>query len=53
MEIRAMSNPLVNLPLFATLGVASVLIGSLARVPIDLGAWLLGRFDRWLRRRAG
>jgi len=30
-----------NLPVFATLGMAAILVGPLARVPIDLGAWLL------------
>jgi hypothetical protein len=36
---------------FGTLGVVALLAGPLARLPIDLGAWLLDRFDRWLRRR--
>jgi hypothetical protein len=30
-----------NLPVLGTLGVAAILVGPLARVPIDLGAWLL------------
>ena len=30
-----------NLPVFGTLGMAAVLVGPLARLPIDLGAWLL------------
>jgi hypothetical protein len=30
-----------NLPLFGTFGMAAMLVGPLARVPIDLGAWLL------------
>jgi hypothetical protein len=38
-----------NLPVFGTLGVVALLVGPLARVPIDLGAWLLERFERWLR----
>jgi hypothetical protein len=44
-----MHHLMMNLPVFATLGVVAVLVGPLARVPIDLGAWLLERFDRWLR----
>jgi hypothetical protein len=35
-----------NLPIFATLGVVAMLVGSLARVPIDLGAWLLEALAR-------
>jgi len=30
-----------NLPVFGTLGVVALLAGPLARLPIDLGAWLL------------
>jgi hypothetical protein len=30
-----------NLPVLGTLGVAAVLVGPLARLPIDLGAWAL------------
>jgi hypothetical protein len=30
-----------NLPVIGTMGVAALLVGPLARVPIDLGAWLL------------
>ena len=30
-----------NLPVLGTLGIAAILVGPLARVPIDLGAWLL------------
>ncbi len=30
-----------NLPVFATLGMVALMTGPLARVPIDLGAWLL------------
>lgn len=32
-----------NLPVLGTLGVAAVLVGPLARLPIDVGAWLLDR----------
>jgi hypothetical protein len=37
-----------NLPEFGTLGVVALLAGPLARLPIDLGAWLLERPARWL-----
>ena len=30
-----------NLPVFGTLGLVALLAGPLARLPIDLGAWLL------------
>ena len=30
-----------NLPVLGTLGIAAVLVGPLARLPIDLGAWML------------
>jgi hypothetical protein len=30
-----------NLPVFATLGMAAMLAGPLARLPIDIGAWIL------------
>src|SRR5215831_13212581 len=30
-----------NLPVFGTLGVVALLVGPLARLPIDLGAWFL------------
>jgi hypothetical protein len=43
---------MMNLPVFATLGVVAVLVGPVARLPIDLGAWLLESADRRLRRRA-
>ena len=43
-----MHNLMMNLPVLGTLGVAAVLVGPLARVPIDLGAWLLERLARWL-----
>jgi hypothetical protein len=32
---------LSSLPVLGTLGVAAVLVGPLARLPIDLGAWIL------------
>jgi hypothetical protein len=32
-----------NLPVFGALGVLALLAGPLARLPIDLGAWLLER----------
>jgi hypothetical protein len=47
-----MHHLMMNLPVFATLGLAAVLVGSLARVPIDLGAWLLEQLLRRLRGRA-
>jgi hypothetical protein len=40
---------LMNLPVVGTLGVVALLAGPLARLPIDLGAWLLERLDHWLR----
>ena len=42
---------MTNLPVLGTLGVAALLVGPLARLPIDLGAFLLERFERWLRER--
>jgi hypothetical protein len=39
-----MHNLMFNLPVVGTLGVAALLAGPLARLPIDLGAWLLERF---------
>jgi hypothetical protein len=39
---------LQNLPVLGTLGVAAMLVGPLARVPIDLGAWMLEMLVRWL-----
>ena len=38
-----MNHLLSHLPVLGTLGVVSLLAGPLARVPIDLGAWLLER----------
>jgi hypothetical protein len=46
-----MHHLMMNLPVVGTLGVAALLAGLLARLPIDLGAWLLDRFERWLRGR--
>ena len=37
-----------NLPVFGTLGVVALLAGPLARLPIDLGAWLLEMLARWI-----
>ena len=36
-----MHHLLNNLPVLGTLGMAAMLVGPLARLPIDLGAWLL------------
>jgi hypothetical protein len=47
-----MHHLLRNLPVFGTLGVVALFAGPLACLPIEVGAWLLERFDRWLRRRA-
>jgi hypothetical protein len=46
-----MHHLMTNLPVVGTLGVVALLAGPLARLPIDLGAWLLERFERWLRGR--
>jgi hypothetical protein len=40
-----MHHLMMNLPLVGTLGMAALLAGPLARLPIDLGAWVL---ERWL-----
>ena len=37
-----------NLPVLGTLGMAAMLAGPLARLPIDLGAWLLDALVTWL-----
>jgi hypothetical protein len=37
-----------NLPILGTVGVAAVLVGPLARLPIDLGAWVLDVLVRWI-----
>ena len=34
---------MMNLPVAGTLGIAALLAGPLARMPIDLGAWMLER----------
>jgi hypothetical protein len=47
-----MHHLLRNLPVIGTLGVAALFAGPLACLPIEVGAWLLERFDRWLRGRA-
>jgi hypothetical protein len=44
-----MHHLMMNLPVLGTFGVTAVLIGPLARVPIDLGAWLLDRGYCWIR----
>jgi hypothetical protein len=36
-----MHHLMINLPVVGTMGVAALMVGPLARVPIDLGAWLL------------
>jgi hypothetical protein len=41
-----MHHLIMNLPLAGTLGMAALLAGPLVRLPIDLGAWLLGRCFR-------
>jgi hypothetical protein len=38
-----MHHLMMNLPMIGTLGMAALLAGPLARLPIDLGAWLLER----------
>ena len=38
-ELRTMYHLMNNLPVLGTLGVAAMLAGPLARLPIDLGAW--------------
>jgi hypothetical protein len=37
-----------NLPVLGTLGMVALLAGPLARLPIDLGAWLLDLLVRWM-----
>ena len=49
-ELRTLYYLMRNLPVFGTLGVVALLAGPLARLPIDLGAWLLDLLDRWIRR---
>ena len=43
--MKTMHHLMSNLPVVGTLGVVAVLVGPLARLPIDVGAWLL---ERWL-----
>ena len=43
-----MHHLLNNLPVLGTLGMAAMLVGPLARLPIDLGAWLLEMLVRWI-----
>jgi hypothetical protein len=45
-----MHNLMNNLPVFGTLGMVALLVGPLARLPIDLGAWLLEMLTRWMWR---
>jgi hypothetical protein len=47
-----MHHLLRNLPVIGTLGVVALIVGPLACLPIEVGAWLLERIDRWLRGRA-
>jgi hypothetical protein len=49
-EMRMMYHLMRNLPVLGTLGVAALLAGPLARLPIDVGAWLLER-GAWLLER--
>jgi hypothetical protein len=42
-----MHHLMMNLPVFGTLGVVALLAGPLARLPIDLGAWLIEMLVRW------
>jgi hypothetical protein len=37
-----------NLPVLGTLGMVALLTGPLARLPIDIGAWLLEMLVRWI-----
>jgi hypothetical protein len=48
-----MHHLIMNLPVVGTLGVVALFAGPLVRLPIDLAAWIVERFDRWLRRRVG
>ena len=49
-ELRTMYHLMRNLPVVGTLGVVAMLAGPLARLPIDLGAWLLDLLVRWICR---
>jgi hypothetical protein len=46
-----MHHLLRNFPVVGTLGVAALIVGPLACLPIQLGGWLLERFEHWLRGR--
>ena len=46
--MRTMYHLMNNLPVVGTLGVVALLAGPLARLPIDLGAWLLEILARWM-----
>lgn len=48
-EISTMYHLLRTLPVCGTLGMIALLSGPLARLPIDVGAWLLDHLDRRLR----
>jgi hypothetical protein len=39
-----MHHLMMSLPTIGTLAILSLLAGPLARLPIDLGAWFLGRW---------
>ena len=43
-EMRTLHHLMMNLPRIGTLAIVSLLAGPLARLPIDLGAWLLVRW---------
>jgi hypothetical protein len=43
-----MHHLMINLPVLGTMGVAAMLAGPLARLPIDLGAWLLEMLVQWI-----
>lgn len=49
-----MYNLMFNLPVVGTIGLAALVAGPLARLPIDFGAWfllkLLGRYEDELRK---
>jgi hypothetical protein len=42
--MRTLHHVMMNLPRIGTLAMVSLLAGPLARLPIDLGAWLLVRW---------
>jgi hypothetical protein len=47
-----MHHLMMTLPVVGTIGVVALVVGPLARLPIDLGAWLLERGARLLERAA-